>query len=190
MGKYAHLISKLPKFVGKDAQSQRIAALAEAIKQEPDYQQQASALMMAWVKLRHMREILDHVESALELRCEALELLTIDQYENEGVLTLKADEGVLFEEALADLVDEFLVLKPHQFTPIYLAGARVQSEPHGDVADKEVFRQWCVKNDLEKSLQLWPSTVQSIVKERALRGDDPPDGVEVSAKSKLVISKG
>ena len=89
---------------------------------------------------------------------------------------------------------------------------RVQSEPYGQVKDKEAFRLWCkapvdvcmtcggdidaphhVDNPseghtnehrfkpgggYERQLQLWPATMNAIVKERCVSGDPYPDGTE------------
>lgn len=66
----------------------------------------------------------------------------------------------------------------------------VQIEPAGQVIDKEAFRLWCIANGLENSLQLWPTTMNSIVKERALNMEPIPDGVKVFAKPKIVWRKG
>lgn len=66
----------------------------------------------------------------------------------------------------------------------------VQREPTGKVKDKEKFRLWCIENGLETQLQLWPSTMNSIVKQRCLDGLDEPDGVEIYSTRKVVLRKG
>ena len=66
------------------------------------------------------------------------------------------------------------------------ASLSVQLEPTGKVEDKEAFRQWCIANGLETALQLWPSTMNSIVKERLLNGEKEPDGVKAYLQTKLV----
>src|SRR3990167_2114117 len=70
------------------------------------------------------------------------------------------------------------------------ASVAVQYEPQGKVEDKEAFRQGCVENGLEKSLQLWPSTMTAIVKERLLEGQPPPAGVAAFVRAKIVLRKG
>jgi hypothetical protein len=68
---------------------------------------------------------------------------------------------------------------------------RVQKEPYGQVVDKEAFRQWCIANGYERQLQLWPSTMSSIVKERLISGEPEPDGCETYAKTTIVyVPKG
>lgn len=69
------------------------------------------------------------------------------------------------------------------------ASVSIQREPTGKVVDKEAFRQWCIANGLETSLQLWPSTANSIVKDRCVNGMPAPDGIKVFALTKTVLRK-
>jgi hypothetical protein len=66
----------------------------------------------------------------------------------------------------------------------------VQLEPVGKVLDKEAFRLWCIANGLENSLQLWPSTMNAIAKERCVKGEPNPDGIKVFFQPKIVWRKG
>jgi hypothetical protein len=135
-----------------------------------------------------MRKILDHVESSLELRTEAIEQLALDQFENEATLAIKLDEGVvIFEEALGDLADEILAVKALDVQLNLTPTVYYQAEPHGTVEDKDKFRKWCIENGLGEQLQLWPSTMQSIVKQRLLAADTLPDGVTAANKPKLTF---
>jgi hypothetical protein len=70
------------------------------------------------------------------------------------------------------------------------ASVSIQKEPTGKVVNKDSFRLWCISNGLENSLQLWPTTMNSLVKERVLDGQPTPDGIEVYVKSKIVWRKG
>lgn len=209
-GKYAKLLKTLPKFQGRDAQSQRIAALVESIKQEPDFVQQASALAVTYTKLRAMRKLLDHVESSLELRTAAIEQIALEQFENEATLSIKLAEGtVMFEEAMADLIDEIMAVQPFELqlnlTPtvyyqpeVYCSideaecfHCGVHRNDHGTehefLSNKDRFREWCIENGLGHKLQLWPTTMASITKERLLAGDTEPDGVKATNKPKLTF---
>ena len=187
-GKYAKIVKTLPKFQGKDAQSQRIEALVAKIQQEPDFVRHASALAATYTKLRAMRTLLDHVESSLELRTQAIERLALDQFENEAVLAVKLDEGVVvFEEAMADLIDEILSVKELDLKLNLTPTVYYQAEPYAVVEDKDLFREWCIGAGLGQKLQLWPTTTQAIVKERLLAGDTLPDGVTATNKPKLTF---
>lgn len=187
-GKYAKIVKTLPKFQGRDAQSLRIEALAQKISQEPDFLRQASALAATYTKLRVMRELLDFVESSLELRTKAIEMLALDQFENEATLAIKLGEGVvIFEEAVADLIDEIMSVRELDLKLNLTPTVYYQSEPYGTVEDKDLFREWCIAAGLGDQLQLWPTTMQKIVKERLLAGDTLPEGVTATNKPKLTF---
>lgn len=124
--------------------------------------QYASKLAQAYAQARAVKDLYEDHEYELNLTIEALEQLLTDQYENEGIKNLKLDDG---------------------------GSVGTQSEPAAKVVDKEAFRQWCVKNGLEKSLQLWPSTTNAMVKEMCLKRQNPPDGVEVEARTKVVLRR-
>lgn len=64
---------------------------------------------------------------------------------------------------------------------------RHQREPYGKVTDKEAFRKWCIANGYENQLQLWPTTMNAITKERLVKGEPEPDGVTAYSYSKLVF---
>lgn len=66
----------------------------------------------------------------------------------------------------------------------------VQPEPSAKVLDKEVFRLWCIRNGLEGSLQLHPSTAIALAKERLLAGEPDPDGMKTYSRVKVVMRKG
>jgi hypothetical protein len=65
---------------------------------------------------------------------------------------------------------------------------RVDRKPYGQVKDKEAFRLWCVANGYEGQMQLWPTTMNTIVKERVLSGDALPDGTDVFSKATIVYT--
>lgn len=65
---------------------------------------------------------------------------------------------------------------------------RVQPEPYGQVMNKEEFRRWCVENGYERQLQLWPSIMNAVCKERLLEGKPLPDGCDVFLKTKIVYT--
>lgn len=66
---------------------------------------------------------------------------------------------------------------------------RIQKEPYGKVIDKEKFRQWCVANGYETQLQLWPSTMNALVKERLMAGEAEPDGTEAFSYTEVQFVK-
>lgn len=66
---------------------------------------------------------------------------------------------------------------------------RVEKQPYGQVKDKEAFRQWCIANGYENQLQLWPSVMNALVKERLLAGEPEPDGCEAFGKTTVKLVK-
>lgn len=66
---------------------------------------------------------------------------------------------------------------------------RIQPEPYANVKDKELFRQWCIRNGYENQLQLLWQTTNSITKERLIAGDPEPDGVQATVSFKVVWQK-
>ena len=65
---------------------------------------------------------------------------------------------------------------------------RIDREPYGKVEDKEKFRLWCIANGYETKLQLWPTTMNTIVKERLVAGEPEPDGTAVYSYVKIVFT--
>lgn len=146
----------------------------------------AAAFAGAYADVRMALDHADRWRGSLQLLCDAYEQLMIQQMEAEDVLSLHLESG---------------------------ASVSRRQEPYGKVVDKEAFRLWCInvcqvcgrkKDDhphvpawdadespiknhvpstLENALQLWPATMNAIAKERTLLGEDPPDGVEVTAKT-------
>ena len=69
------------------------------------------------------------------------------------------------------------------------ATVSVQYKPACKVKDKEQFRRWCIDNGLEQSLQLWPTTMQSISSQKLLEGEPLPDGV-VAHSTYTIVYRG
>ncbi len=193
--KYAHVVGNLPRYIGETPDR---LALLNGLKEEilvprddEDYNlgaqirahiddatdliqvilgiakrnvvaHNASNFAGAYADARSVLDAINEWKSSAQLLVDAYEGLMIDQMEEEGVTSLRLESG---------------------------AGVSMYSEPYGQVVDKEKFRLWCVANGYEGSLQLWPSTMNAITKERTLAGDAPPDGVEVTAKMMVRLNK-
>lgn len=112
------------------------------------------------VTVRNEIDDLELSKKALNLRLEALTQLTLDLFDAEGLASIKLEDG---------------------------SSVSRQLEPYAGVEDKEAFRLWCLSQGLERSMHLWPATVQSMVKERLLNGEADPPGVKVFVKPKLVV---
>ena len=122
----------------------------------------AAALARGYATARGVMDAVDSWKSSTQVLLDAYEALMLAALEAEGVASLRLDSG---------------------------ASVSTSVEPYGQVKDKEAFRLWCVANGYEGQLQLWPSTMNAITKERTLAGEPPPDGVEVFAKTVVRLNK-
>lgn len=114
--------------------------------------------------LRSIKDMLEGHVSNINLLIEAFSQLIANQFEAEGTSSLTLDDT-------GDNV-------------------RVQLEPQAKVTDRDTFREWCIKEGLERSLMLPWQTTNKITKDRLLAGDSEPDGVSAEARVKLVLTKG
>ena len=101
--------------------------------------------------------------SDVKLRMTAAMLLMIDQFECEDTTGLTLSNG--------DKV-------------------RWQPEPHLVVVDKEEFRQWCIKQGLERDMVLPWGKGNKLVKEMLVNGEAQPPGAECYMRPKVVFTKG
>lgn len=161
-GKYAGLT--LPRMIGvKPSYYDRVKALKEEIEQDPEFQRYASTIARTYAELRREAEVKAAELSEIKLRMTAVMLLMIDQFENEGEkgLTLKTGDKI-----------------------------RWQPEPHLIVMNKEQFRQWCVKEGLERDMVLPWGKANKLAKDMLVAGDNEPPGTECFMRPKVIFSKG
>lgn len=111
-----------------------------------------------YAEIRKLKDRLDEWESDMNLLLEAYKSLMIDQFDVEGISSLRLDNG-----------------QPISTWP----------EPHAQVVDREKYRQWCVKNGLETSLMLAWQTTNAMVKKFLLQGLPEPPGVDVYTETKI-----
>jgi hypothetical protein len=105
----------------------------------------------------------EEVEKRINLLQIAIEQLTVDQFEAEGTTTIKLADG---------------------------GSVRVQYEPHATVQDRELYRRWCLSEQLDTQMMLPWMTTNAILKERLLSGLDTMPGVVANSKAKTVYTKG
>jgi hypothetical protein len=128
-----------------------------------------TSLAEEYISLRKAKDELYEHEKALNLRIEACTQMLITSQESQ-------EDGW----GKYGVADNALRLPTGDTI-------RVKSEPSGVVKDKEAFRLWCIANGYETQLQLWPTTMNAIVKERCLEGEEPPAGTEIFRKDSLVF---
>lgn len=161
-GKYAGIT--LPRMLGvKPSYLEKVNALKDEIINDPEFQRYASTIARTYAELRREAEAKAAELSEIKLRLTAVMLLMIDQMEaeDESGCTLRNGDKV-----------------------------RWQPEPHLIVEDKETFRQWCLKNELERSMVLPWGTANKLVKEMLVDGQDCPPGTTAYMRPKVVFTKG
>jgi len=165
-GKYDHIIGGLDQLPPEDPKYQdKINLIKEKIKAETVHTPES--LVKEYAVVRSVKEDLKDELSIIQEKLTAIEQLLYESYDH--------DE---FGWGTHGASDNTILLTDGRKLQVLL-------EPVGKVQDKEAFRLWCIKDGLESSLQLWPSTMNSIAKERAEKGQPAPDGVKVYFQPKI-----
>lgn len=169
MGKYDAVVANLPKLIGSPEEERsskhhdKVASFKQALLQSDGYKQHASFLASLYVDLRDEKEEMEETVSELNVRLDAVIALMREQFEAEGINSLRLDTG--------ERVD-------------------IGYEPVGKVVDRDKLRLWCVAQGLENKLSLPPATLTSLLKELLLQGATEPDGVEAYARVKVRLNRG
>lgn len=161
-GKYKGLVMR--RLIGvKPSFYAQVMVLKEGIKEDPDFQRRADTIALTYAALRRETEAKSKELSALKLKLAAAMLLMIEQYEVEGTsgLTLRNGDKV-----------------------------RWQPEPHLVVLDKEVFRQWCLKQGLERDMTLQWAKANKMAKQMKVDGIAEPPGTECFMRPKVFWTRG
>lgn len=162
MGKYSHL--DLPRIISTEPEKQtRVDIKKREFLKNLAVPPKAAIFAAAYAEIRRAKDKLKAELKVLEIEVEAIKQLLIDQYDAEDMVSLKLGNG--------DAV-------------------RIQSEPYLVVENPPRFREWCVKDGLEKSLQLPWSTANSMVKALLLKGKPEPEGTHSFMLTKAIFSPG
>lgn len=157
--KYAHLIDNLPRLLGAEPAYQvKVDAVKQALRDDINFVMHAAFLAKEYVNVRMEKENVEDELSEINLRLEAVSQLMAEQFEVEGVSSLKTDSGRTIS---------------------------VYAEPYPQVHDKELYRQWCLSKGFERDMHLWPSKTAALTKEMLLAGEPEPPGVTCYAKTKF-----
>lgn len=181
MGKYSKIIATLQKLTGEEPEFQaKVNAVKSVILEETP--RHASAFAELYAKTRtgdpHAlplsnderddlitrlgKEGIEDLLSSCNVRLCAVEQLLSDQYEVEGVTSLKLDN---------------------------IGSVGVQLEPYAQVQDKIAYQEWCLKEGLLPLMTVPWATTNSMTKDRLLAGENPPPGVGAFVKTKFVLRK-
>lgn len=164
--KYAAVVPGLPRLaVEDDARQQKIDKAKETLKEVPPLE-----LAERFAEIRKKLDATDVTWKQLNFELEVFtQLLVASQDRGDEMWGQYGVNDDAVRLASGDTI-------------------RLKSEPIGQVIDKEAFRQWCIQNGYERELRLWPSTMQSLAKERVLEGAPIPDGLSIYRKDSLVFT--
>lgn len=162
MGKYSKVVKTLPFTTGQEPtyqekidEAKRILRLKGPLP--------AARLAAAYIKTREEKEAIEAELKEAELRMEVLVQLLGEQFEEEGLSSVKLENG--------DAISVWL-------------------EPHTQVANRTAFREWCIREGLGEQLTLPWQTTNALAKQRLLDGEPPPDGVTIFSKLKVRLASG
>lgn len=163
-GKYAGVIDTLPRLLATEASYQDKVNIVKAeiirkVRENTGMPPSGSFLAARYDEQREVKDKIEDELSAVNLELEAYSQLIVDQFEAEGVSNVRLDTGPMIG---------------------------VQMEPYAQVENRDTCREWAISNGLERSLMLPWQTLNSISKEKLLKGEPPPDGVKIYAKAKIV----
>lgn len=167
MGKYETVMQGLPKLpAGSDENGNEFGGRRERLdKIKVDINAEygnltASFLAGLYIDYRQQKEQKEEeLKEVNELIAAVSELITV-VYEEEDVTSVKTSIG---------------------------KSVSVQSEPVGKVVDKQAFWKWCRENDLQEQMHLAYQTMNTLMKERLLKGEPEPEGVKAYVRDKIVL---
>jgi hypothetical protein len=190
VGKFDAIIGNLPELPVEDlAYQEKIDKIKEEIKSEQI--QTPASLADGYAAARFGTVDLSLLDE--DFKKQMIEMLGVnglDALQKEAQKKLTAYEQLVAESWDADDPGWGMYgATPNMLRLQSGASISVQPEPKCKVEDKEAFRKWCIANGLENSLQLWPSTMESLSKERLLNGLAVPDGIRAFVRNKIVWRK-
>lgn len=157
MGIYSHLV--LPRFVdpGIGGHRERVnEAKTEITEREP------TGLAARYAGVRAEMKSAKDMVSVIQVQLDACSELLVDQFEAEGITSLKMKDG---------------------------SSVRVDVKPINVTKDREGFRLWCIEEGLQKEMHLHPGTARTMMCNMLLAGEDIPPGLEAFMKDKIVFTK-
>ena len=187
-GKYAHVIAKLPRYLGTEPKYQeKVEAVKKDMLRHPCDCGMEGTTDLSFhssdcaYRVKEPRTFIYGVDLAKQYIAIRNEIDALDTKLSDANLRLEATSQLL--------TDQFEVEDTSSLNITGQGTVRTQYEPYAKVEDKEAFRLWCITNGLEKSLALPWQTTNSITKERLLAGQPEPTGVTATSKSKIVLTR-
>jgi len=162
MGKYDAILKGLPKFPSElsEGWASRQREIDEAKAKITD--RTPSTLLALYAALRSEVDRLESEKKEMGIQLEAASSLLLGAYEGEGITSLRV-AGI--------------------------GSVRTEPGPYAHITDKPKFHQWCLENGFGLQMQLPWQTMNNVAKERLLANQEPPEGVTVYLKDKLVLTR-
>jgi hypothetical protein len=189
-GKYAHVVSQLPRFPGDDPdRKMMIDELKLIIIAPPKGDDLTGRVDLLLDEMEARMKALIAVERrasagkpwASEYARIYAELRkvrdTIGAWDSWVGLLLEAYQELMTAQMEVEGT-EAIRLSTGQPISVYL-------EPYSQVVDKEAHRLWAIEEGLERQMSLPWSTTNSLTKQRLLAGEPEPPGVKLFSKTKV-----
>ena len=121
-----------------------------------------TVLLTVYADLRRQAEEKEAEAKAIYVRVEAAAQLLVEAYEEHSIDSLNVKK---------------------------VGTMRTDYVPHTHVTDKAAFHQWCKDNGFEAQMSLPWQTVNSVMKEKLLSGEEVPECVSVYVKPTPVFTR-
>lgn len=138
--------------------AETVKELCGAILKAPRGRRHASVLARYWLELRKVEDSVANELKNVRLLLTAMEQLGVEQFE------VEATDRIRFDELGAVSSRPEVVIKVH---------------------DPDVFRDWCVKNQLFRSLNMHHGTAQALTRGLLVDGKTEPDGITAYVHTKF-----
>lgn len=131
---------------------------------KPEYQElNVGQLGEKYNEFRIAKERLQEELGEVNTHLEALSQLVIDELERLGLSSVKLADG---------------------------SSINMKDEPYSRVKDQHVFLSWIREQGLDSLLTVNYQTMNAMVKDRLITGDEPPPGIDVFIKTSITRRKG
>lgn len=169
--KYDGVFHKLQPLPVDPTYQERVNKVKTDLISNPDFNRSAANLVREYALLRDEKDKLEAEASRVSLQIEAyIQMITDSQNAGEeGWGTYGASSNTL-RLVSGDKVE-------------------VRKEPYTSVIDKAANRQWALENGLDELLTINWMTLNSLAKEKLLKGEASIPGTEVFWKPKIVFTK-
>jgi hypothetical protein len=160
-GKYSHITPHLPPKQPDDADYQKRVDDAKVAIVE----RTASTLAERYAALRVEKDAADDALSAINLQLEATTQLIVDQFEQDGLTSVKLDGG---------------------------QSVTVGYEPYSVVSDRDALWEWGMdpnQGNMARAFTLNWQLLNSLVKDLLLKGEPEPPGVTATSRSKITFRR-